>query len=428
MVKPIREQAIINLIKYGLVFLIATMPFYAFLTVYGSYLIGHYTSLRLYKETLLVLLMVVGIYWVIVSRSLARVFFKDRLTQLIIAFAAVVVLWGFVAYLDGHVSLKAFGYGLIVDLRIFLVFVIARLLSLKYKFKDKTLYKLILYPALIIVGFGLMQIFVLPHDFLSHFGYSLKTIIPYETINNNSKYVRIISFMRGSNPLGTYLILPLSALVTLFFKKPKLRLKIGLFFVASLLVLLFTFSRSAWIGAFVAVCLVVYLKIPSAVIRKRLLYLAVLGAILFGSSLIIFKNNHVYQNLIFHTQSNSKIATTSDAGHLNGLSAGLHQIMSTPLGDGTGTAGPASVYNTKSGARIAENFYIQIGQELGLIGLVIFVLIQFIVAVRLYKKSSDLSLIMFASFIGITIVNMFSHAWADDSLAYVWWGLAGLII
>ncbi len=428
MPKEIRAARLISILKYGLVFLIATMPFYAFITVFGSLIIGHYTTVRLYKETLLVLLMIISIWWILIDRRLAKDFFKDRLVKLSVVFAAMVVLWGLISYLTGHVSLKAFGYGLIVDLRIFLVFVIAYLLSLKYRFNEKKIFKLILYPALVIVGFGLLQIFVLPHDFLSHFGYSLKTIMPFETINNNSKYVRIISLMRGSNPLGTYLIIPISALSLLLFRKSKIRLKASIFLLLSLVVLLFTFSRSAWIGAFVSVCLVVFLKIPSPVVKKRLIYLAVSALILFGLSVVVFRNNHVYQNLVFHTQSNSKSASSSDAGHLSAVSSGIHQIIANPVGEGTGTAGPASVYNSKSSPRIAENFYIQIGQELGLAGLAVFLAIQIIVAIRLYKRNSDLGIIMFASFIGITVVNMFSHAWADDSLAYVWWGLAGLVV
>jgi hypothetical protein len=35
---------------------------------------------------------------------------------------------------------------------------------------------------------------------------------------------------------------------------------------------------------------------------------------------------------------------------------------------------------------------------------------------------------LLASLIGISFVNLLSHAWADDTLAYLWWGLAGIAI
>ena len=36
------------------------------------------------------------------------------------------------------------------------------------------------------------------------------------------------------------------------------------------------------------------------------------------------------------------------------------------------------------------------------------------------------ALSLFGSLIGLTFINLLSHAWTDDTLAYVWWGLAGI--
>ena len=89
-------------------------------------------------------------------------------------------------------------------------------------------------------------------------------------------------------------------------------------------------------------------------------------------------------------------------------------------------AGPASVYNPKR-IRIAEDYYIQIGQETGIVGLGLFLAINICVGLRLWQRRSDpLALGLFASFLGLVIVNLFSHAWADPTLAYLWWGLAGI--
>ena len=56
-----------------------------------------------------------------------------------------------------------------------------------------------------------------------------------------------------------------------------------------------------------------------------------------------------------------------------------------------------------------------------------FVLINAGVGYLLWLRRADpLALTLFASLIGLTLVNMLSHAWADDTLAYVWWGLAGV--
>jgi O-antigen ligase len=106
---------------------------------------------------------------------------------------------------------------------------------------------------------------------------------------------------------------------------------------------------------------------------------------------------------------------------------GLSDLRDHRLGTGPGTAGPASYYNTGHRERIAENYFIQIGQEVGIIGMALFLLINIGVGYLLCVRRDDpLALSLFASLIGLTFVNMLSHAWADDTLAYIWWGLAGI--
>ena len=62
-------------------------------------------------------------------------------------------------------------------------------------------------------------------------------------------------------------------------------------------------------------------------------------------------------------------------------------------------------------------------------GLAVFILINVGVGYLLWLNRSDqLALALFASFIGLILVNLLSHAWADDTLAYVWWGLAGIAL
>jgi len=129
------------------------------------------------------------------------------------------------------------------------------------------------------------------------------------------------------------------------------------------------------------------------------------------------------------SRSPSAVASTSDQGHLQALRAGLSDVAHHPIGFGPGTAGPASYYNTGHPTRIAENYFVQIGQETGWLGLVLFILINVGVGMLLYVRRADpLALSLFASLIGLTFINLFSHAWADDTLAYVWWGLAGVAL
>ena len=71
----------------------------------------------------------------------------------------------------------------------------------------------------------------------------------------------------------------------------------------------------------------------------------------------------------------------------------------------------------------------QIAQEVGIVGLALFVAISYLVAKALWdNRKDDLAKALLASAIGLTFVNLVSHAWADDTLAYIWWGVAGIAL
>jgi O-antigen ligase len=80
-------------------------------------------------------------------------------------------------------------------------------------------------------------------------------------------------------------------------------------------------------------------------------------------------------------------------------------------------------------ARVPENYFLQIGQETGWPGLTLFIMLLAAVAGALWRRrSSPLSLMLLASFVGLNLVALVSHSWTDDTLAYLWWGLAGLAV
>jgi hypothetical protein len=402
-----------------------SVPLYAFLTVWSSSLIGHYTALRLYTEVLLMVAALISLYLVIVHRAIRRVLCSSKLLWLIIGYVILLVIVGLVAYYTKNVTAKALGYGLIVDTRFVVFFLVSWVAALASSFLRKHWVPILLWPAAIVSAFGLLQAFVLPHDFLKHFGYGPSTIAPIETINHNQRYIRIESTLRGVNPYGAYLVLIISSISGLW-----LRMKRnwqGIILLAACFITLFyTFSRSAWIGAFIAIVFIAALGL----FRTKFFSIVVAScvAIILILAVLVVADHHStkLQNIIFHTQTNSAIKTTSDQGHLSGLENGIKNIYHQPFGGGVGTAGPASVYNPKR-TRIAENYYIQIGQEAGIIGLGLFLAINVCVGYRLWQRRSDsLAVGLFASFLGLIIVNMLSHAWADPTLAYLWWGLAGI--
>jgi hypothetical protein len=268
-------------------------------------------------------------------------------------------------------------------------------------------------------------VFVLPKEFLAHFGYNEHTIYPYATINHNDHYLRFASTLRGANPLGAYLIVPLSLLAVLIARGRRHWTAISLF-VAGLVMLFFSFSRAAWIGMLLSLSIIAAIKYKQLLMRKQVLALLAVGLIVLSGLGIMLRQNARLQNIILHTEDKSAIQQTSNEGHISATIAGIKEVARHPLGEGTGASGPASYYNGNK-TQIPENYFLQIGEETGWLGLALFGLINIGVGYLLWLRRADpLALSLFASLIGLTFVNLLSHAWADDTLAYIWWGLAGI--
>lgn len=425
-----------------IVVIIALIPFHAIVTVWAASVVGHYTALRLWKEYLLFILTVAAGYLVMKDTPLRQWLTGSWLARLIAAYGAVQLLWGAAAYYLHQVTLFALAYGWLADLRYLVFFldvlVIARLVP---RLASAWL-RFVFWPAAVVAVFGLLQRFILPYDFLRHLGYSQATIFPYEDINHNIHYIRVMATMRGSNPLGAYLVVVLSLLSAYWLQWRRAvgrRLKlparyypaiwVPLLGVVACMVLVFTFSRSAWLGLLSGIACCVWLSLPSKRLRRYALMLAAACVLIGGGVALGLRHSATFQNVFFHTQAHSAVATSSDQGHASALQAGIRDVVHEPFGRGPGTAGPASVYNRGHATRIAENYFIQIAQEVGWAGLGLFLAINLTAAYGLWQRRADvLSLGLLAALIGVSIVNLFSHAWGDDTLAYLWWGLAALAL
>jgi O-antigen ligase len=328
------------------------------------------------------------------------------------------------SYKTGRVNKNALADGLITDLRFPIFFIITAVTAYNSKFLKKYWQAILLIPASLVVVFGITQLF-LPIDFLRHFGYGPKTIPAYETVDQNTRFHRIQSTLRGANPLGAYLIVVIPACFIGLKKYKWLKLALAL---ASIVALFFTYSRSAYVGVFLSLIVLYYLVWLNHKWRKQFMIACSGLAIVFVLLIVAFRYNSVAQDVLFHTSKSSKSSTSSNAQHLTALKLGLHDVLHQPFGEGPGTAGPASVHNNHP-PRIAENYYVQVAQEMGLLGVAIFVAINIMVGLRLWQRQKDpLASLLLASLIGISLVNLVSHAWADDTLSLLWWGMAGIAL
>lgn len=408
--------------------LLALMPFHAFLSIWATSFIGHYTAVRLWKEFLL-LALCAGFIYVLVTQPKARnLIRRESLLWVIGVYVLFLILVGLIALLAGGVNLKALAYGILLDSRFLIFFVITWFVTSHHDLIVRYWRRLLLIPAVLVVGFATLQYSVLPADFLRHFGYGPDTIPPTATIDQKAAYQRVQSTLRGANPFGAYLVVILSALGVLVARLKRDGIKWAVLYIFSGLALVFTFSRSAWLGALASTALIIWWTIRTQKVRRLLLIGAAVSVGVFIVVAYILRDNDHFQNVFFHTNEHSTSLISSNYGHLNALLDGVTDIAFAPWGSGTGTAGPASVYNDRP-TRIAENYYVQIGQEIGLVGLALFIVINILVGLRLWSaRQETLPKILLVSFLGLMVVNLVSHAWTDDTLAYIWWGLAGAAI
>jgi hypothetical protein len=336
--------------------IMALIPFHAFLTVSISGLVGHYTLLRLWKEFLLLFLVTGTVYILAKDAALRKSFASSLIVRLIGLYIFLSLALGLAAYVQDNVTLKALGFGVVVNLRFLFFFLSVWIIATKSPLLKQIWPKLLLLPAAVVVVVGILQKLVLPYDFLKHFGYGTSTIYPYETINHNVRYPRVMSTLRGANPLGAYMVLVLAALYALLIKFKQWRLQLSIFAAASILVLVFSYSRAAWIGALISVVLLVLISMGKSQLLKLLLPIFGIVFLACVAGGLFLRHNSTFENIFFHTQTNSTIKTTSDQGHLAAFKSGVHDLVNEPLGRGVGTAGPASFYNNN--ARISENYYL----------------------------------------------------------------------
>ncbi len=416
-------------IANALVAVVLTLvPFHAFLTVWASTIFGHFLWLRLWDELILSLALGISAYWLITSRKTRNQLKYSKLFLLIASYIGLTFLVGLFALSQNGVSQKALGYALIVNLRFFIWFLCVWLIAARSPWLQKNWRPLFFAPLAAVVIFAILQFFVLPHNFLAHFGYGKNTFVPYITINQDSPTIRVQSFLRGTNPLGAYLVVAFGLLVSqLHFSKKDWPL--WLLLAGSILALAFSFSRSGWIGVFVATVVAVSMRLGEKNRIAKFALAALAAVVIIGSLALAFRNSAWLQDSVLHVNKHSTAIQTSNEGHLMSLNQSLSVIYHHPQGNGPGTAGQASWYNKDSQVRNTESYFLQITEEVGLIGLILFMAILLLVGYELWlNKSNELSLGLLAALTGLLFVAIFSYAWNDDTLAYVWWGLAGIAL
>jgi hypothetical protein len=414
------DSQLAEILSRAVAVIMVLLPFHALLTTWLGSQTGHLDLIRIWKEILICLIALPAAWLLFHSPELRRWFWTSRLVWLINIYFLLNIGLGLLALHAHRVNATALIYALIINLRFLDFFLICYVLSFYSGFFKKYWQPILLWPAMIVITFGLLQR-ALPHDFLRHFGYGPNSIPAYQTVDSDLNYQRIQSTLRGANPLGAYLVLIIPALV--FVRRRRLKI---ITLIAAAIALFYSYSRSAWLATVSALVKLALMRVPASRRIKEITGGVCLLILIVGFGLYAARTNQTIQDTLFHTSSKSA-NVSSNARRLDAIRGGFEDIARQPGGRGPGTAGPASFRNSGHHARIAEDYYLQIGQETGIIGMFLFLAINLLVALELWvRREQLLPQILLASLVGISLVNLVSHAWTDDTLSLLWWGLAGI--
>jgi O-antigen ligase len=70
---------------------------------------------------------------------------------------------------------------------------------------------------------------------------------------------------------------------------------------------------------------------------------------------------------------------------------------------------------------LPENWYLQIGVELGWIGFLLYLGLVVILLLKIFRSSQLTAHSLFLAFLGISIAGLFLHSWEDAAIAYALW-------
>lgn len=324
--------------------------------------------------------------------------------------------------------------GLMIDLRFILFFVLVYAMVRVYPKWRRPLLIGSITAAVISMLFAFLQVTILPHDILSHIGYSRDTIVPYLTVDQNYDYIRITGTLRGPNPLGIYAaLITAGSVAALLFCQGGLRklhryvpLAVGALGVISAIALWFTYSRSAKIAAVCALVVVVFSRYAKYMTKGVWLACGAAALLMLGG-LYAAKDTTFVSNVIFHEDPEEEGMVNSNDEHWSSLLNGTERMLRQPLGAGIGSTGSPSLLGEDG--LIIENHYLYIAHETGWLGLALFMVLFVMVLLRLWRQRQDwLALTVVASGVGIAVASLFLPVWADDTVSMVWWGLAGIAL
>lgn len=279
------------------------------------------------------------------------------------------------------------------------------------------------YSSLIICIIGSVQFMITTPFMLAHPDF-FKNVLGWEAGPSILHGGRIVSILGNSNVLGAFLVLILPVFACLFLQKPSL--KWGALFVLNVFILFITHSKSALIGLFIAI-LVVVLSIR----KKPLFFWSFMIPAIF---LLIFDFSVILRT-ISGNSSQSRMSIWNSSINLikqhpvNGWGINTFQKIS-PV---------ARVGDYTEQLSHAHNVFLNLGVETGFIGIIFFCFFLIALSIfsfKLYKKIflnpeknfiSWMLLGIISATFGFTAQNLVDYFFARGQIGVLFFSFAGII-
>jgi hypothetical protein len=239
------------------------------------------------------------------------------------------------------------------------------------------------------------------------------------------RFVRVGSVFANPLTLGFYLVLPLAVAIERTVRSG-LRSGAGVMLAIIGTAIILTQTRAA----IVAAVIVAFFALRPAAGRGsgRRWQFGMILAVLIIFALPIAGVSGLSQRAAKTTSGSEKSATD----HVDSLRNGFDSVVAHPFGQGLGTsAGIGQRYQVQD-ATITENYYLQVGVEMGILGLGIFVALTLAMLRRLNRAAKavpDLGIsAVRGAAVGLAVGAFFLHTWIDFAVAWTLWSLAGASI
>lgn len=415
---------------YLLVVMLFLLPFHAFGSVFLNYgygladVFGSAAIISMWKEFILILLtLLLGV----------KYFFKKQLPQLdlidhlILGYIFFGIFHGIFLKLDT----SQFIWGARYDYLFLWAFLVVR----HFRFTTEemgTLFRSVIFGGLTSLVLGYVIHYLIRPENLTMFGFrnDWSTWYPGQSLAfcqriENQELCRMSGTFAGPNQLGAYLTL---LLPLIYMWRKEIMQKItapsvvraipAVMFLVALYALFLTYSRGAYIGIFVALIILLTYEFK---LLKHVKYV-LLGGLTFGMIAVLI--------LLLTTDLTNLIRPESTGEHLAAWIMGLQEMAAHPPGQGLGSAGPAS-YRTATPI-IPESWYLQVGIELGFIGLGLFLAILIIMIKALFQKISEHHkkphIYVLSGFLGVLAIALFLHTLEDSAVSLTLFSLLGLVL